>query len=211
MTNSLIALAINLVGMLVIYSLMANALTRFHWRGRGTLGVLGTIIAAGLFWMLPLFLINLKNIDPVPCSFWFANWLVSGFSVVVLSQRARWIPRELEDSARLDGCGYFGIFRHVVLPLVRREIGLIALLTLMATSMLCWTAFAFSGTDVVPPWIVQMMPLETGVGPSLTRMLLALTTGSLILTLPVMAIFFFAKHDLRTRSVGRGGRGPVQK
>ena len=61
--NFLIAVAINLVGMLLIYSLMANALTRFYWHGRGTMGVLGTIIVAGLFWIVPPFVPNLRDLD----------------------------------------------------------------------------------------------------------------------------------------------------
>ena len=44
-------------GMLLIYSLMAFALARFSWHGRGTLPVLVTIIVAGLFWIVPTILV----------------------------------------------------------------------------------------------------------------------------------------------------------
>jgi multiple sugar transport system permease protein len=192
--NYLVAGAINLVGMLVIYSLMANALTRFYWHGRGTMTVLGTIILAGLFWIVPSLALALGDL-PVPArALWFGNWLVSGFSVGILCQSVRLIPLELGDSARLDGCGWLGTYRHIVLPLVRRELGLIALLTLMATSILFWAAaFTTPETQAAPPWLHLLLPTGGEHRPGLTRTLLTMTGGSLVLTLPVLVIFFLAK------------------
>jgi multiple sugar transport system permease protein len=193
MTNSLIAVTINLVGTLLIYSLMADALTRFYWRGRGTMSVLGTIIVAGLFWIVPPFLSNLRDIDPAPYPLWFGNWLVSGFSVVILSQSVRWIPRQLEDSARLDGFGWFGVYRHVVLPLVKRELGLIALLIVMATSPVFWPVRT-SPLGFAPPWLYLLAPIGSGNDPGFTGILLIMIAGSVVMTLPVMVIFFLSKR-----------------
>lgn len=193
MTNYLIALAINLVGMLLIYSLMANALTRFYWHGRGTMSVLGAIILAGLFWIVPAFLSNLKDLD-YPYPLWFGNWLGSGISVVILCQSVRWIPRELEDSAHLDGCGWFGIYRHVVLPLVRRELGLIALLTMMATSPVLWPPITTPPLGFLPPWLYLLLPLGNDDELSSTRFYVMTTVGSVIMTLPVIVIFFLSKR-----------------
>jgi multiple sugar transport system permease protein len=188
MTNSLIAVAINLVGMLLIYSLMANAITRFYWHGRGTMGVLGIIIVAGLFWMAPAFFTSLRDLDSVPYPLWFGNWLVSGFSVVILCQSVRWIPRELEDSARLDGCGWFGVFQHVVFPIVRRELGLLAILTVMATSPVFWPPLT-TEVGFLPPWVYAFLPIGSS-----TRLYLMVTAGAVGMTLPVMVIFFLSKR-----------------
>jgi ABC-type glycerol-3-phosphate transport system permease component len=193
MTNSLIAAAINLVGMLLIYSLMANAITRYYWRGRGTLGVLGTIITAGSFWIAPTFLSSLRDLDYAPYPLWFGNWLGAGLSVVILCQSVRWIPRELEDSARLDGCGWFGIYRQVVLPLVWRELGLIALLTLMATSPVFWPSLTLP-MGFLPPWLHLLVPFGSEGGVSSSRLYVMATAGSIIITLPVIMIFILAKR-----------------
>ena len=190
--NSLIAIAINLVGMLLIYSLMANALTRFYWHGRGTMRVFGTIVLAGLFWIVPPFISNLRNFDPAAYPLWFGNSLVSCFSVIILCQSVRRIPRELEDSARLDGCGWFGTYRHIVLPLVRRELGLIALLIVMATSPIFWPALT-TPSGFPPPWFL-LLPIGSEGGPDLSGILLTITAGSIIMTLPVVVIFFLSKR-----------------
>jgi len=190
MTPFLIAIAINLVGMLLIYSLMANAITRFYWHGRGTMGVLATTFLAGLFWIAPSFITNLRNDEPTAYPFWLGNCLVSGFSIIILCLSVRWAPRELEDSARLDGCGYFGIYWHVVLPLVRRELGLIALLIVMATSPTLWRGF-------MPPYgylPFSLFSIGSEGGPLLTGVILTMTAGSIITTLPVMGIFFLTKR-----------------
>jgi len=193
MTNSLIAVAINLVGMLLIFSLMANALTRFYWHGRGTVIVLGTIIVAGLFWIVPAFLRDLRDLASAPYPLWFGDWLVSGFSVVILCQSARRIPRQLEDSARLDGCGWFGIYRHVMLPFLKCELGLIALLTVMATSPVFWPPLT-TPLGFLPPWFYPFLPTGSEDSLSLTRFYFIATAGSVIMALPVMLIFFLSKR-----------------
>jgi multiple sugar transport system permease protein len=191
--NFLIALLVNLAGMSVIYSLMAFAVVQLRWRGRGGGAAVLAILAAGQFWIVPLFALALRDLYVPAGALWLGNWLVSGFSVVILCQSARWIPRELGDSARLDGCGWLGTYRHVVLPLVRRELGLIAFLTLMATATLFWRAFSAPETQDVPPWLHLLLPMGLEHGPGLTRTLLALTGGSLVMALPVIVIFFLSK------------------
>ena len=49
----LIAVSVNLVGMLLIYSFMAFTLARLNWRRRGVIAVLATIIVAEIFWIVP--------------------------------------------------------------------------------------------------------------------------------------------------------------
>ena len=41
------------------------------------------------------------------------------FFVFLMVQFMRGIPRDLDDAARIDGCSPYGVFRHVILPLVR--------------------------------------------------------------------------------------------
>lgn len=187
--NFLIALSVNLAGMLLIYSLLAYALVRLSWHHRGILPVLAAIVVAGQFWIVPTLLErNLGDSALVSHSLSFCNWLISGLSVVVLCQAVRGIPRQLEDSARLDGCGWFRIYWHVLLPFVRRELSLIVFLTALGTSILLAGLLALRDTS------------GFGVGLSLNLMMIA----SLAATLSVIVVFLFAKGPLlqRRESVG---------
>jgi multiple sugar transport system permease protein len=187
--NFLIALTVNLAGMLLIYSLLAYALARFSWHRRGMLAVLGAIVVAGQFWIIPTLLErSLGDSALVSHSLSFCNWLISGFSVIVLCQAVRWIPRQLEDSARLDGCGWFGIYWHVLLPLVRRELLLIALLTVLGTSTL----------------LAGLLALRNASGFSLGLSLDLVIVASLAATLSVIVVFLFAKGPLLQREESAG-------
>lgn len=191
--STLIGLTVNLGGTLVIYSFMAFFLTRMYWRGHGSLAVVMTIIVAEVFWILPTTLaFPHAMVGPfVSYSFCFGNWLVSGFAIVLFCQTVKNIPRQLGDSARLDGCGWFGTYWHVVLPLIRRDLGFIAVLIIMA-SWLVWAADITprGGTDFYP--FFPFLHLLSDDVP--TNMLIL----SAITTLPVVAIFFVAKRQLRT-------------
>jgi multiple sugar transport system permease protein len=192
--NLLIALGLNLAGMLLIYSLMAFALVRLSWHRRGTIAVLAAIIAAGQFWNVSaLLVVHSSSAGPATYSLWFCNWLVSAFAVVILCQTAKGIPRQLEDSARLDGCGWFGIYWHVLLPLVKRELGIIAFLTVIAPSVHFLTPITIvEGWIMIPPPPngLAELPLENSD-------ILMATAFSLLITLPIIAIFLFAKRYLQ--------------
>jgi len=196
--NLLIALLVNLAGMSVIYSLMAFALVRLSWHRGGMILVLVTLIAAGQFWIAPAVLVRDTNYAAFASyAFAFCNWLTSGFSLIVLGQAVRLIPRQLEDCARLDGCGWFGTYWHVLLPFVRRELCLIAFLTLLGTLMLVivppFGAYdpRFSATWL--EWSLSVMPV-TWLGPiSSVGVMMGI---SLVATLPMIVVFVFSKGPL---------------
>ncbi|HEY6608310.1 MAG TPA: carbohydrate ABC transporter permease [Candidatus Limnocylindria bacterium] len=58
-------------------------------------------------------------------------------SIVILRVFFRSIPMELEDAARMDGCGSFGFFWRVLLPLSRPAIATVSVLAIVTT----WNAF----------------------------------------------------------------------
>ena len=58
-------------------------------------------------------------------------------SIVILRPFFRSIPIELEDAARIDGCGSFGFFWRVLLPLSRPALATVSVLAIVTT----WNAF----------------------------------------------------------------------
>ena len=187
LTVCLIAVATNLAAMLVIYSLMADRLTRIAWRGRGILSVVLIIVAAQLFWIAPAFLIVGAR-DPDNASsyaLWFGNWLVCGFAVVLLTRTAKGIPRQLDDTARLDGLGSFGIWRRVVLPFVGPDLGLLALFTVMATLLPFWAFIHLPEADRSIVLFQRFFSLQGRI--------VMMAAGSFIGALPLIALLFFVR------------------
>jgi ABC-type glycerol-3-phosphate transport system permease component len=173
---------INLAAALLSYSFFAYALARLRWRGRGTGLVLLTIIVSGQIWLIPQAVsITTFSWRTALYSIWFGDWLVSGFAIVLFCRVLKDIPRDLADAARLDGCGALRMYWHIVLPLVRPALVLIAILTVMAT----WIAFAAPFVqmtrqfELAQPTVINVRPL---------------IAGSLVMTLPLIAIFFLARR-----------------
>lgn len=186
----LIAVTINLGGMVAICSFMAFFLARLHWHGRGVLSVLVTIIVGGLFWIVPAMIGFDYSIVGTSASYslCFGNWLVSAFAIVLFCQTVKGIPRQLEDSARVDGCSWLGTYWHVVLPLVRRELWFIAFLIVMATALPFWTNLtAPGGTALGPFFAFAHIAAYGSVG--------TMVAISVITSFPVIAIFLAAKHN----------------
>ena len=102
------------------------------------------------------------------------------------------IPRELVDAARMDGCGEFGIYFRVVLPLVTPALGTLGLVTFIAS----WNNF-------LGPLIV-MRDMENFTVPLALRSMQgtgqtpwgAICAGSAIAVLPLMVMFVFASRRL---------------
>jgi ABC-type glycerol-3-phosphate transport system permease component len=186
----LIAVTVNLGGMVAICSFMAFFLARLHWHGRGVLPVLVTIIVGGLFWIVPAMIGFDYSIVGTSASYslCFGNWLVSAFAIVLFCQTVKGIPRQLEDSARVDGCSWLGTYWHVVLPLVRRELWFIAFLIVMATVLPFWTNLtAPGGTALGPFFAFAHIAAYGSVG--------TMVAISVITSFPVIAIFLAAKHN----------------
>jgi ABC-type glycerol-3-phosphate transport system permease component len=174
--------SVNLVCALLSYSLLAYAIARLRWRGRGIPFVLLAIILCAQAWLVPQLISRFAlDLNAVLYWIWFADWLVCAFSILLLWQTLKNISRDCVDAARMDGCGAFGIYWHVVLPLVRPTLLFLAILTLMATAgdLLARGLEHFQGQAL---YIVTSLSF--------------LIVSSAIMTIPLIVIFFAARRLL---------------
>jgi multiple sugar transport system permease protein len=117
--NSLVAATGYTIAVLLLCAPAAYAFARLRFPGNKILFgfLLATIMVPGQVTLIPNFLLvrDLHWIDT------FNALIIPGaanvFGVFLLRQFFMQIPQELEEAAVLDGAGYFGRFRHVVLPL----------------------------------------------------------------------------------------------
>lgn len=132
-TNTAIVTALGVTLAIALAILCAYALNRFRFRGRALFA--GWLLLA---YMLPEFLyvipmyalyqqiglydthIGLALVYQVH-SLPFAIWMLRSFF--------REVPQELDDSARIDGCTYWGILWRVYIPVTRPGIAATAILT----------------------------------------------------------------------------------
>jgi len=180
LVTCLIAVAANLIGMMIIYAAMSNALAR-----RRNFAVVTLLLISQLFWIVPaLWVVDTRwTLHGGEYALWFGNWLVCGFSLVIF-QKAH-IPVSLTDAARIDGLGIFAAWRQTVLPFVGRDLLIVAVFTVMATLLPFWSCVTLpeAGSTIV---LFERFLSPSGRVTSMAAMSLA---GAI----PLFAIFFFAK------------------
>ena len=102
------------------------------------------------------------------------------------------IPKDLEDAARIDGCGRLGIYWHVALPLAKPALAVVALFTALAV----WNEF------ILAQLVLQTnskMPLQLGLvkfwGGTIAQDHL-LTAGMTITILPIVVAYIFLQRHI---------------
>jgi raffinose/stachyose/melibiose transport system permease protein len=132
----------------VILSLTA---TGFIWSVilNPQIGLLNPALKAiGLGFIHPLWLASptLALASVIVVSWW--QW--GGVPVVVYEAGLKVIPRELLDSAEVDGASPFARLRHVVLPLLRPAISINAILTVVTVFQSFAVVFVLEGVEGAP-------------------------------------------------------------
>jgi ABC-type glycerol-3-phosphate transport system permease component len=139
MKNSIITAGAGTILILILSSLAAYAFARFQFKGKKVL--YSTIVAMLLVpiqaYMIPLFLLcskmNLLNT--------YAGIILPSAanvtSIFILTSFFKGLPTELEEAARIDGCGELRIFLQIMLPLSKPALSTVTILTFIAN----WNSF----------------------------------------------------------------------
>ena len=130
--NTLVICALSVVGALFSNSLVAYSFSRIKWPGRDIVFVmlLATLMIPWPVTLIPVFSIFkglgwVNTIKPLVVPAFFGN----AFFIFMLRQFFRSIPYELSEAAKLDGCSELEIYWHVILPLARPALAMVALFT----------------------------------------------------------------------------------
>ncbi len=184
----------NIVGTALSCSLVAFAFARLKWPGRDFcfVLVLATMMIPPQVTMIPSFVIYkylgwYNTLAPL----WVPNLLaVNAFGIFLLRQAMKGIPKDLEEAAQIDGCGWWRIYWSIALPLMRPTIAAISIFT-----------FMFVWNDFMTPLIYindqRLYPLALGLFSFLAgreQQFTLIMAGSMIMTLPVILTFFFAQR-----------------
>jgi multiple sugar transport system permease protein len=106
----------------VLFSAMAAyAFARLRFPGRNLIFgfMLASMMIPGAVTLIPAFIIIAKMQWINTAYSLVIPALVNAFGIFLLTQFFKAIPRELEESAFIDGASYFQIFRLIVLPLAK--------------------------------------------------------------------------------------------
>jgi multiple sugar transport system permease protein len=135
--NSLVIAVLCIIGNVISCSLAAYAFARLEFPLKRVLFalVLATLLLPYQVTIVPQYVLFnqlawINTILPLTVPKYLAT---DAFFVFLMVQFIRTLPRELDEAALLDGCGYLGIFRRVILPLSLPAIGTTAMFTFIRT------------------------------------------------------------------------------
>ena len=153
LANSFIYAVLITSAQLFFNILAAYAFARMHFAGRDLLFalLLSTMMVPPAVLLVPNFLVvrDLGLVDTL----WgiLLPGFAGAFGVFLLRQAFLNIPAELEQAARIDGCGSWGILWNVILPLSKSALITLGLFTFMgAWNMFEWPLVVLSNQDYYP-------------------------------------------------------------
>ncbi len=189
--SGVVAVAITL-GNLLLCSLAGYSLAKFRYFGRGLLFILilSTMMLPLEVTMVPLFLI-VKRLDWVNSyQGLIVPFLVDGFGVFLMRQFMLGIPKDLIDSARIDGASELRIFWQIVLPLCKPALVALGVFTFReAWDMYIWPLIIVSKDSLrtLPLGISLFM---SSYGTAWDQLMAIAVLG----TLPMILLFFFLQR-----------------
>lgn len=204
--NSVI-IAVFVTGLNMLFcSMLGYALAKLKFRGRHALFllVLGTIMVPGAVTLVPLFVImsQLHLVNTLTAVILPEAAAATG--VFLMRQFMLDIPDELLDAARVDGANELYIFARLVLPLSGPALATLAILT-----------FLGSWNDFLWPLIVLTNDQKYNLPVALATFAIGqhsidnglLMAGSLIVVLPVIAVFLILQRYFTQGIVMTGLKG----
>ena len=147
MNSAIVAISTILITLIV--ALMATfALTRLIWKKRKTLNkffMLGLTIPIHAS-IVPVY-VTLSKLNMLN-TYWALIIPYSAFSlamaILVCTGFMNEIPRELDESACIDGCGVFGIFFRIIVPLMKPAVATVGIYTFLQ----CWNELMFANVFI---------------------------------------------------------------
>jgi multiple sugar transport system permease protein len=201
--NSLWVSSVTMVGTIVISTLAGYALARFRFIGKNSLMLL--FLATQMF---PAVLL----IAPL-LSQWYALGLIDTYQALIYSNFSLtvpftvWmlvgyfesIPRELEESAMIDGSSRFGALLRIIVPLAAPGIAATAIFAFVSS----WSELLFATTFTTA---TEMRTLSAGLLYMVGQYEIQwgqLGAGVIISTIPVAILFtFLQKHLIQGLTAG---------
>lgn len=201
--NSSIIVIITVVINLLLSSLAGYGLARFNFKGKGFifLLIIASLMIPKEIIIIPLYISVLKMNLADTLAGVILPFAVEGFAIYMMRQAFLSIPREIEEAAVMDGCGFFKIWWSVMLPMTKPSLVTLGLFTFIGT----WGDFLW-------PLIVLKSPENYTLQVGLSYMIGTFVSnyryvaaGSVIAVIPVLVIFLISqKHFQQGLFMGSG-------
>ena len=192
--NSLVVAVITTIGQVLFASLAGYAFARmkFPFKNAIFLIVLITMLVPPQVNIIPLFFLmrEIHLIDTYQAL--ILPGLFGGFGIFMMRQYFLGLPKDLEESAKIDGCNLFQMFFKIALPLALPTVATLTLFTFVTT----WNSFMWP-LIVTNSEGMRTLPVGLAIFKGSFREITLwgeLLACSVICTIPVIIVFLLGKR-----------------
>lgn len=215
MMNSVLISVVTVALGLLVNSMAAFALSRMEFRGQKL--ILGVILATLIVPFETMALPLLWWVNQLPYFDGSIGWLdtyevqiipfvANAFSIYLFYQYFDSIPKELDEAAKVDGAGWFRIYRSIVMPLSGPAIATVAILTFLpAWNSYLWPLMV-TQSEAIRPVMVGMDYFKQMTGSTGTAWGQIMAYASMI-TVPVLALFIAFQRAFINSIASSGVKG----
>ena len=207
--NSVFYVTLALVGTLLSIAAVAYAFSRIEWPGRNIVFFLmiSTMLIPPQALIVPQYVFFNKldwigTFNPIIIPGYFAG---GAAMIFLLRQAMAQIPKELDESAFVDGASHIQVWWEIVLPLVKAPLATIATFLFVALWNNLLTPLMYLQTIdlyTLPVYVTTLYNINNTVQPWPTMM-----TAAVLTTAPLIVVFFFAQRYILESVVVSGLKG----
>jgi multiple sugar transport system permease protein len=196
--NTLVITAVCMVFTIITTSMTSYAIARSDFPGRQVIlfCLLMTLLIPGEMLIIPTFYVNKTFGFVGDGKALLAVILVTvaggqAFNVYMMLGHFRTIPRDLFDSAELDGESYFGVYWRIAFPLIRPAVATVSLLTFMGV----WNAYITPLVYLAPLKDFQTLTIAlVQYSKQFQTLYHVMAAGAVIGLVPVIVVFIFLQR-----------------
>lgn len=207
--NSIFYTALALVGTLASIAAVAYAFSRIEWPGRNLVFflMLSTMLIPPQALIVPQYVFFhrldwIGTFNPIIIPGYFAG---GAAMIFLLRQAMAQIPKELDESAFMDGANHIQIWWHIILPLCKAPLATVATFLFVGTwNNLLGPIIYLQTVDLytLPVFVANLYNINSAVQPWPTIM-----TAAVLTTAPLIVVFFFAQRFILESAVVSGLKG----
>lgn len=191
--NSFIVAAFTVVLNLILSAMAAYPLARMEFAGKkiAFFAVLATIMVPFQAIMLPVYIITLKLnlVDSYGIIPGFIGMIlpfsVNAFGIFLLRQAFLSIPKELEESAVVDGCSSWQIFFKILLPMIKPSLAVLAIFTFIGS----WGEFLWPSIVLTNEKLFTLPVGINNLQGAFSANYRLIAAGSMISIVPIVVFF----------------------
>lgn len=207
--NTIFYTVLALVGTVFSVAAVAYAFSRIEWPGRNLVFflMLSTMLIPAQALIVPQYVFFHKldwigTFNPIVIPGYFAG---GAAMIFLLRQAMAQIPKEMDESAFMDGANHVQIWWNIILPLCQAPLATVATFLFVANwNNLLGPIIYLQTVDLytLPVFVANLYNINSAVQPWPTIM-----TAAVLTTVPLMVVFFFAQRFILESVVISGLKG----